>query len=180
MRTKNIVVHRNDAEDWRVSLIDTGDETMTGGRIKRILRYIGDDEAFCMTYGDGVGDIDVGATLAFHRRHGRMATVTAYRQPNRFGEMALDEDRVQRFVEKPQGEGGWINCGFFVLSPQVGRYVEGDETIWERAPLESLSRDDELRAFKHGGFWHPMDTLRDKNALEELWRGGQAPWKIWR
>jgi glucose-1-phosphate cytidylyltransferase len=173
-------VHRNLAEDWRVSLIDTGDNTQTGGRLKRALAYLGDDEEFCLTYGDGVGNIDVTKVIEFHREHGRRATVTAVRPSSRFGQLALEEDgRVSAFMEKPHDEGGWINGGFFVLSRQVGSYIEGDETLWEREPLEQLAQEGELRAFSHHGFWQPMDTLRDRQQLEELWARREAPWHVW-
>ena len=171
-------VHRNTAEDWRITLVDTGDGSMTGGRVKRALRYI-DGENFCLTYGDGVGDVDIGAAIAFHREHGRRATVTAVRPTSRFGQLALDGDRVQAFAEKPLEEGGWINGGFFVLSRDVGELIADDQTIWEREPLELLAGDDQLRAWFHHGFWQPMDTLRDRQQLEELWANGAAPWRVW-
>jgi glucose-1-phosphate cytidylyltransferase len=180
MRSGQVNVHRNTAEDWRISLVDTGDETMTGGRLKRALRYLGDDEdTFCLTYGDGVGDVDIGAAVAFHRAHGKLATVTAVRPSGRFGQLLLDGERVTAFAEKPVDEGGWINGGFFVLSRDVGRYIEGDETLWEREPLEQITADDQLRAFYHNGFWQPMDTLRDRQHLEELWSRRKAPWRLW-
>jgi glucose-1-phosphate cytidylyltransferase len=179
MQSGKVEVHRNTAENWRISLIDTGDETMTGGRLKRALRYLGDDETFCLTYGDGVGDVDVTAAIDFHQAHGRLATVTAVRPTGRFGQLQLDGDRVTAFAEKPHDEGGWINGGFFVLSRDVGRYIEGDATLWEREPLEELAGDDQLRAFYHQGFWQPMDTLRDRQHLEELWSRREAPWRLW-
>jgi glucose-1-phosphate cytidylyltransferase len=172
-------VHRRAAEPWRVTLIDTGEETMTGGRLKRVLPHIGDDEVFGFTYGDGVANVDLDAQLAFHRAHGKLATVTAVRPLSRFGALTLDEDRVTGFQEKPEDEGGWINGGFFLLSPTVGDRIADDATIWERAPMESLARDDQLRAFIHHGFWQPMDTLRDKNILEDRWANGRAEWKTW-
>lgn len=165
-------------ENWKVWLIDTGAETMTGGRIKRILPYVG-DEPFCMTYGDGVGDLRIDEALRIHRESGRLATVTAVQMPSRFGSLELDGERVDAFVEKPHGDGGWINGGFFVLSPKIGDYIEDDSTIWEREPMERLVADGELGAIRHEGFWHPMDTLRDKTYLESLWDSGRAPWKIW-
>jgi glucose-1-phosphate cytidylyltransferase len=172
-------VHQNNAEPWRVTLVDTGDETMIGGRIKRILPFVGNDEAFCLTYGDGVGDVDIGAAIALHRKEGRLATVTATQLPGRFGALTYDGCQVTGFQEKPQGDGGWINGGFFVLSPKVGGYIEGDATVWEREPLERLAAEGQLSVYFHGGFWLPMDTLRDKKHLEELWESRKAPWKIW-
>lgn len=179
LRSGVINVHRNQSEDWRISLIDTGETTLTGGRLKRVMDYVKDDEAFCLTYGDGVADVDIAATVAFHRAHGKQATVTAVRPQSRFGQLLLTDDRVDDFVEKPIQEGGWINGGFFVLSPQVGALIAGDDTIWEREPLERLAHSGELKAFFHEGFWQPMDTLRDKQNLEELWVEGRAPWKNW-
>jgi glucose-1-phosphate cytidylyltransferase len=170
--------HLRDSEDWRVTLVDTGDDSMTGGRLKRVARYLTDDP-FCMTYGDGVGDIDVRALLDFHRSHGKQATVTATQPPGRFGALRLDGTDVLGFQEKPLGDGGWINGGFFVLSPEVLGNIEGDNTTWENEPLQGLAARGQLAAWKHGGFWHPMDTLRDKQYLENLWSSGQAPWKIW-
>lgn len=168
----------NPSEHWTVTLIDTGLSTMTGGRLKRVRKYLG-DETFCLTYGDGVSDIDIGATLRFHRDHGRKATITAVPSPGRFGILGLDgEGSVNEFMEKPTNEMGWINGGFFVLEPGVLDYIDGDETIWEREPLERLARDGELRAFRHTGFWKPMDSLRDKRELEVLWDGGKAPWAV--
>ena len=180
LQSRSIEVHRNLAEDWRISLIDTGDETMTGGRLKRAMAYLGDEETFCLTYGDGVGDVDIAKAIEFHRAHGCRATVTAVRPSSRFGQLGLEEDgRVTRFMEKPQDEGGWINGGFFVLQRDVEKYIEGDETLWEREPLEQLSREGELQAFLHRGFWQPMDTLRDRQQLEELWATRAAPWRVW-
>jgi glucose-1-phosphate cytidylyltransferase len=170
--------HRSGAENWRVSLIETGDSTMTGGRLKRIRSYVGDDDFF-MTYGDGVADIDLGKLLAFHKAHGKLASVTAVLPPGRFGALELVDGRVMAFHEKPAGDGASINGGFFVLSPRVIDYIEGDSTVWEQGPLERLARDCELFAYHHDGFWQAMDTLRDKKHLEDLWREGQAPWKVW-
>lgn len=164
---------------WKLHLVDTGLHTMTGGRVRRIVEWLGDDENFMLTYGDGVADIDVDALLQFHRSHGKLATVTIVRPPARFGGVALDADRVRRFSEKPQTGEGWINGGFFVLNRRVLDYVEGDDTVWEREPLERLASDGELMAFQHTGFWQPMDTLREKQILENLWDSGDAPWKIW-
>lgn len=171
-------VHERKAEPWRVTLVDTGENTMTGGRIRRIAAYVGDED-FCLTYGDGVGDVDITKSIAFHKEHGRLATMTAVQPPGRFGSLDLEGSTVRRFLEKPQGDGGWINGGFFVLSPGVIPLIENDDVIWERGPLEELARTNQLRAFPHHGFWQPMDTLRDKNHLEELWAEGKAPWQLW-
>jgi glucose-1-phosphate cytidylyltransferase len=171
-------VHHRRAEPWRVTLVDTGAETMTGGRLRRVADYIG-RETFCMTYGDGVASIDVKRLLDFHNTHGCLATLTAVRPPGRFGALKLDTHRVQAFQEKPDGDGGWINGGFFVLSPKVIDYIEGDHTVWEQEPLMRLAAEGELCAYGHDGFWQPMDTLRDKRHLEELWQSGRAPWKSW-
>jgi glucose-1-phosphate cytidylyltransferase len=171
-------VHSNKAEPWRITLVDTGEHTQTGGRLKRIARYL-DREPFCMTYGDGVSDIDIDAQIGFHRAHGALATVTATQPPGRFGVLDVDEKRVTGMREKPRGDGAWINGGFFVLSPRALDYVDGDQTIWERTPLERLAAEQQLFAYKHAGFWHPVDTLRDKTHLEELWATGRAPWKLW-
>lgn len=172
-------VHREAAEPWRVTLVDTGEDTMTGGRLKRVMPYLADEDVFALTYGDGVGDIDLNAELAFHRAHGRKATVTAVRPAKRFGAIAIEGDRVLSFKEKPDDDGGWINGGFFLLSPSVSDLIGGDETVWEREPMEALSKQDQLRAFQHRGFWHPMDTIRDKAFLEEEWASGRAKWRIW-
>jgi glucose-1-phosphate cytidylyltransferase len=171
-------VHQKASEPWRVTLIDTGEASQTGGRLKRVERYVS-DAAFCFTYGDGVSSVDIGKLVDFHSRGGRIATVTAVRPPGRFGALALDGERVSGFVEKPAGDGGWINGGFFVLDPGVFRYLKGDSDVWEHAPLESLAADGQLGAYHHEGFWQPMDTMRDKNVLEELWSAGKAPWKVW-
>ena len=172
-------VHRRSAEPWQVTLVDTGDTTMTGGRLKRVLPHVAEEEVFALTYGDGLADLDLDAALKFHRNHGRMATVTAVRPASRFGVLAREGDRVTAFTEKPGDDGGWINGGFFLLSPRVGDLISGDSTVWETDPLEALARCGELRAYQHDGFWHPMDTLRDKNYLEEAWASGRAPWKVW-
>jgi len=174
-----MIYHTNYAEPWRVTLVDTGATTMTGGRLKRVARFLDHDECFCMTYGDGVADIDISGLVAFHHRHGRLATVTAVTPPGRYGALMLRHDRVESFMEKPPGDNAVINGGFFVLHPAVLDRIEGDDTPWETEPLESLTRDGELRAFRHTGFWQPMDTLRDKTMLEALWSSGHAPWKIW-
>lgn len=172
-------VHRQNAESWKVTLVDTGEATQTGGRLKRVRSYIGDED-FCMTYGDGVGDVDISASIEFHKEHGRLATMTAVQPPGRFGALELDGAKVERFLEKPHGDGGWINGGFFVLSSKVIDLIEGDLTLWEREPLERLAREDQLRAFFHQGFWQPMDTLRDKQALEDAWAADRAAWKVWK
>jgi glucose-1-phosphate cytidylyltransferase len=172
-------VHSNNAEPWRVTLVDTGDGTMTGGRLRRVQKYLKDEEAFCFTYGDGVSDVNIGECLRFHKSHRKLATLTATQPPGRFGALAMEEDKVVSFLEKPYGDGGWVNGGFFVLSPQVIDLIVDDGTIWEREPLESLSSQGELIAYRHAGFWQPMDTLRDKVYLEELWQSGKAPWKVW-
>lgn len=172
-------VHRKNAEPWNVTLIDTGEQTQTGGRLKRVLHHVKDEQVFAFTYGDGVSDLDVDAQLAFHRAHGKEATVTAVRPMARFGALSLDGDKVTGFEEKPEDEGGWINGGFFLLSPKVIDRIGDDDTLWEREPMESLAADGQLRAFQHPGFWRPMDTLRDKAYLEELWADGRAAWKTW-
>jgi glucose-1-phosphate cytidylyltransferase len=172
-------VHRKSAEPWRVTLVDTGDETMTGGRLKRVRHHLASDEVFALTYGDGVADIDLAAELAFHRQHGKKATIAVVKPPKRFGAIELDEQRVISFREKPDDEGGWINGGFFLLSPSVIDLIPGDATMWEREPLEALAHSDELRAFVHHGFWQPMDTLRERTFLEEQWISGKAKWKKW-
>jgi glucose-1-phosphate cytidylyltransferase len=179
MRDNSMSIHQASAEPWRVTLIDTGEATMIGGRIKRILSYVGEDPAFCLTYGDGVGNVDVSQAIALHRDEQRLATVTAMQPPGRFGSLRLEGSRVTGFQEKPIGDGGWINGGFFVLSPKIGEYIDGDASVWEREPMERLAADDQLTVYVHHGFWQPMDTLRDKRYLEELWVGGRAPWKIW-
>lgn len=172
-------VHEQNVEPWRVTLIDTGEGTMTGGRLKRVAKYLKDEEAFCLTYGDGVADVDIAASIAFHKAHGKLATVTAVPPPGRFGSLAREGEAVRGFVEKPHGDGGWINGGFFVLSPKVIDTIAGDSTSWEHEPMAKLAADDQLRAFEHTGFWQPMDTLREKSLLEELWDSGKAPWKVW-
>lgn len=179
MANNRMVVHEQKAEPWRVTLVDTGDNSMTGGRLKRIGEYLKDEEAFCFTYGDGLADVDIRAEIDFHRQHGKLATVCAVQPPGRYGALALTGRKVAGFTEKPHGEGGLINGGFFVLSPKVLPLIESDDTPWEAAPLEALALQGELMAFEHSGFWQPMDTLREKNLLEELWASGQAPWKQW-
>jgi glucose-1-phosphate cytidylyltransferase len=177
MKHNQMEVHSRNAEPWKVTVIDTGDDTMTGGRLKRVARYVEKDDMFCMTYGDGVSDVNIGGLIEFHKQHGKLATLTATQPPGRFGALILEGSAVSSFQEKPQGDGAWINGGFFVLSPKVLDYVEGDETIWERKPMERLAADGQLQAYFHNGFWQPMDTLRDKVYLEELWDNGKAPWK---
>jgi glucose-1-phosphate cytidylyltransferase len=179
MSNNTMEVHQNNAESWRVTLVDTGEQTMTGGRLKRVASYLGQDD-FCFTYGDGVGNIDISAQLAFHRKHGKLATLTATQPPGRFGALDVRDTAVRSFQEKPHGDGAWINGGFFVLSPKVIEYIGGDSTIWERDPMEKLAQEGQLEAWFHRDFWQPMDTLRDKNHLEDLWNSGKAPWKVWR
>ncbi len=180
LREDSLEVHRRAVEPWRVSLIDTGANSMTGGRIKRVKDYIG-NETFCMTYGDGVSDVDITAEIAFHRDQGCYATLMAAQPPGRFGAFTMEHDKpkITGFKEKPTGDGAWINGGYFVLEPQIFDYIEGDSTVWERGPIEGLAKDGQLAAYKHSGFWQPMDTLRDKMHLEGLWEEGNAPWKVW-
>ena len=175
-------IHRTAAEPWTVTLVDTGPETMTGGRLRRVREYLPDNEPFCLTYGDGVGNVDIAATIRYHRAQGALATLTAVRQPGRFGvfNLAGEDSRVSNFMEKPEGgETPWINGGFFVLEPGIFDYLDNDQTVWEKAPLESLAADGQLAAYRHSGFWQPMDTLRDRNMLEELWQAGKAEWNVW-
>lgn len=179
MQNNKMEVHQRNAEPWRVTLVDTGDATMTGGRLKRVAPYLESEEAFCFTYGDGVSDVDVARSVAFHKRHGKLATVTAVQPPGRYGAIVRDNDRVVQFVEKPRGDGGLINGGFFVLSPKVLSLIAGDQTSWEVEPMIKLTEMGEMMAFEHKGFWQPMDTLREKNLLEDLWSSGRAPWKKW-
>ena len=171
-------VHESSAEPWRVTLIDTGQQTMTGGRLRRALRYVGDEE-FCFTYGDGLSDVDLTALTEHHRREGTVATVTAVQPPGRWGALDVSETRIRGFREKPEGDGGWINAGFFVLSPAVAHYLDGDDTVWEHGPMQRLATEGQLSAYKHEGFWQAMDTLRDREALERRWESGHAPWKTW-
>jgi glucose-1-phosphate cytidylyltransferase len=172
-------VHQRNAEPWRVTLVDTGEGTMTGGRIKRVANYVKDESAFCLTYGDGLSDVNIAKLLAFHKFHNLKATLTATIPPGRFGALELSGSKVSSFIEKPKGDGALINGGFFVLSPEVLDYITDDQTIWERDPLERLAKEGNLAAFQHHGFWQPMDTLRDKIHLEELWQSDKAPWKVW-
>jgi len=179
MRRDEMIVHHRHAEPWRVTLIDTGESTMTGGRLLRIAQHVSGDESFCLTYGDGVSDVDIRASIAFHAQHGRMATVTAVAPPGRFGALEVSDREVRAFREKPRSDGAMINGGFFVLSPRVFDYLADDRTVWEQEPLARLAAEGQLMAFEHHGFWQPMDTLRDKQHLEELWASGRAPWKVW-
>lgn len=179
MANNRMDVHQNTAEPWRVTLVDTGEQTMTGGRLKRVQKYLGDGD-FCLTYGDGVSNVDLTALIKFHKDQGTLATLTAVQPPGRFGALNLDQHKIIGFQEKPHGDGGWINGGFFVLSPKVFDFVAGDSTVWEREPMEQLAASGQLSAFMHRGFWQPMDTLRDKNQLEALWDAGNAPWKVWK
>jgi glucose-1-phosphate cytidylyltransferase len=178
LRDNSMEVHQSGAEPWRVTLIDTGEETATGGRLRRVLPYVGDED-FLFTYGDGVADVDLAALTAFHREQGVLATVTAVQPRGRWGSLDIDGDRIRRYEEKPKGDGGWVNGGFFVLSPEVGGYIEGDGTFWEREPLQRLAGEGNLAAYRHHGFWHAVDTLRDKRYLEEQWQSGRPPWKLW-
>ncbi|MDH5480376.1 MAG: glucose-1-phosphate cytidylyltransferase [Nitrosomonas sp.] len=179
MKNNQMEVHEQHVEPWRVTLVDTGDDTMTGGRLKRVAQYVKNEDAFCFTYGDGVADVDITQLLVFHKQHGKHATVTAVQPPGRYGALAMDGTSVRGFIEKPQGDGGWINGGFFVLSPCCLDLIDNDLAHWEGKPLKQLATQDNLMAFKHKGFWQPMDTLRDKKYLEELWQTGKAPWKKW-
>lgn len=179
MASNRMEVHHKHAEPWRVTLVDTGEDTMTGGRLKRVADYVQGDDAFCFTYGDGVSDVDITAAIAFHRQHGKLATVTAVQPPGRYGALQMQGNHVQGFTEKPRGDGGLINGGFFVLSPRCIARIAEDSTSWEGEPLAGLAADGELMAYEHTGFWQPMDTLREKTLLEDLWQSGKAPWKVW-
>jgi len=179
LKDNKVEIHKAAAEPWRITLVDTGEETQIGGRIKRILPFVEHEEAFCLTYGDGLADVDLDALIQQHKSGGRLATVTAVQPPGRFGALRYEGDRVTGFAEKPAGDGGWINGGFFVVSPRVVDFIEGDTTVWEREPLENLAHQGQLGVHFHHGFWQPMDTLRDKRQLEELWQTGAAPWKKW-
>jgi glucose-1-phosphate cytidylyltransferase len=180
MKDNNMTIHKDRAEPWTVTLVDTGDNSMTGGRLKRVLPYIKDEEAFCFTYGDGVADINIKSLIEFHKSHGKQATLTATFPPGRFGALSIKDNQVQKFEEKPKGDGVLINGGYFVLSPKVIERIECDETIWEQEPLKSLASDGELMSFKHEGFWQPMDTLADKQRLNILFEKNKAPWKVWK
>jgi glucose-1-phosphate cytidylyltransferase len=179
MQKNQMKVHQQYAEPWKVTLVDTGENTKTGGRLKRVSEYVKDEESFCFTYGDGVSSVDVSASIQFHQQQGTLATMTAVYPPGRFGALDINQNRVTTFKEKPKGDGGMINGGFFVLSPKVLELLDQDESVWEKEPLEYLAKSRELSAYEHHGFWQPMDTLRDKNYLEELWLAGNAPWKVW-
>lgn len=179
MASNEMTVHQRKAEPWKVTLVDTGEDSLTGGRLKRVRAFVENEDAFCFTYGDGVADVNIGKLIAFHHRHGKWATVTAVRPPGRYGALEIEGDQVSGFMEKPPGDGGLINGGFFVLSPKVLDLIEGDRTSWEGEPLLQLAQMGEIMAYEHSGFWQPMDTLRDKNHLESLWQSGQAPWKVW-
>ena len=179
MRNNRMEVHHKRAEPWRVTVVDTGEDSMTGGRLRQVAEYVKDDTAFCMTYGDGVSDVDISAAIEFHKSHGKAATLTATYPQGRFGALSIEGQQVKQFMEKPKGDGALINGGFFVLSPSVLNYLDSDATAWEQQPLQRLAAEDQLMAFTHNGFWQPMDTLRDKTYLEELWASGQAPWKTW-
>lgn len=180
MQTNRMEVHEKKAEPWKVTLVDTGDDTLTGGRLRRVAEHVKDEEAFCFTYGDGLADVDIGKLITFHKSHGKKATVTAVQPPGRYGAIEKSGDQVTGFIEKPRGDGGLINGGFFVLSPKCIDLIDGDETSWEAQPLTKLAIEGEMMAFDHHGFWQPMDTLREKTQLEELWDSGRAPWKIWK
>ena len=180
MKDNRIEVHQNDIEPWTITLIDTGEETMTGGRLKRVYSYIKDEKDFCFTYGDGVSDVDISSLIKYHNSHGKLATVTAVRPPGRFGALKIINDNiVSQFQEKPEGDGSWINGGYFILSPKVIKEIEGDQISWENEPLNTIAANGQLVAYKHEGFWQPMDTLREKNILNDLWDRNKAPWKVW-
>jgi glucose-1-phosphate cytidylyltransferase len=180
MTDNTMAVHQHNVEPWKVTLLDTGEHTLTGGRLKRVMDYVKDEEAFCFTYGDGVSDVDIGATIRFHLQHGKLATITAVRPPGRYGALECLGNSVTGFVEKPRGDGGLINGGFFVLSPQCLNLIDGDQTVWEADPLTKLVEMKQMMAFEHRGFWQPMDTLREKKLLEDLWASDKAPWKLWK
>jgi glucose-1-phosphate cytidylyltransferase len=178
MRENKTQIHQNKAEPWRITLVETGEETMTGGRLRRVAPYLGEDD-FCFTYGDGLSNVNIRALIEYHKQQNTLATLTAVQTTGRFGALDITNKKVTAFKEKPRGDGAWINGGFFILSPKVLHYIENDDTIWEQQPLETLAQEGQLSAFFHQGFWHPMDTLRDKNSLEELWSSGKAPWRLW-
>jgi glucose-1-phosphate cytidylyltransferase len=180
MQNNQMTVHNQHAEPWKVTLVDTGDDSMTGGRLARVKEYVKDEDVFCFTYGDGVSDINIGQLIEFHQKNGKLATLTAVTPPGRFGALDIQNGMIKSFKEKPKGDGALINGGFFVLSPKVIDLIDGDKCVWEQQPLEQLAKDNELMAFNHDGFWQPMDTLRDKMYLEELWQNNQAPWKLWK
>jgi glucose-1-phosphate cytidylyltransferase len=180
MKNNRMKVHQQNAEPWTVTLVDTGEDTQTGGRLKRVASYLKNEKAFCFTYGDGLANVDITKLIQFHQKHGKLATVTAVQPPGRYGALNRDNDLVTGFVEKPKGDGGWINGGFFVLSPECFDYIDSDDTAWEQKPLKDIAIKGELMAYEHKDFWQPMDTLREKNLLEELWDSGNAPWKTWK
>ncbi|WP_018985069.1 glucose-1-phosphate cytidylyltransferase [Methylophilus methylotrophus] len=179
MSNNSMQVHQRNAEPWKVTLVDTGEQTLTGGRLKRVAEYIKNEEAFCFTYGDGLSNVNITELVKFHKQHGKLATVTGVQPPGRYGALELNENQVTGFAEKPKGDGGWINGGFFVLSPQCIDYIENDQSSWEGSPLMHLAQTGQLMAYEHEGFWQPMDTLREKTLLESLWASGEAPWKVW-
>lgn len=181
LANNKVEFHRSDCEPWRVTLVDTGADSMTGGRLKRVLPYVENEEAFCFTYGDGVSSVNIAESIEFHKKHGKLVTLTATQPTGKFGALALDDNgtTVHSFLEKPKGDGRWVNGGFFVLSPKVGKYLKEDATIWEREPLETLAHEGQVAAYKHDGFWQPMDTVHDRKLLEDLWDTGEAPWKKW-
>jgi glucose-1-phosphate cytidylyltransferase len=179
MANNQMEVHQRKAEPWKVTLVDTGEETLTGGRLKRVEEYVKNEEAFCFTYGDGVADINISKLIEFHMSHKKLATITAVQPPGRYGALNMQQNEVLGFTEKPKGDGGWINGGFFVLSPKCIDLIDNDKSSWEGSPLSSLASQNQLMAFEHAGFWQPMDTLREKNMLEDLWQNGKAPWKTW-
>lgn len=179
MENNKMEVHQQNAEPWRITLVDTGEDTLTGGRLKRVGDYLNNEKAFCFTYGDGVADVNVTELIDFHHKHGKLATVTSVQPPGRYGALNIVNDAVSGFIEKPKGDGGWINGGFFVLSPTCLNYIVGDHTSWEGEPLASIAQEGQLMAYQHNGFWQPMDTLREKNLLDDLWESGKAPWKTW-
>jgi len=180
MTNNKMKVHQQNSEPWTVTLVDTGEDTQTGGRLKRVASYLKNEKAFCFTYGDGLANVDITKLIKFHESHGKLATVTAVQPPGRYGALNRDNDLVTGFVEKPKGDGGWINGGFFVLSPECFDYIDSDDTAWEQKPLKDIAINGELMAYEHKDFWQPMDTLREKNLLEELWESGNAPWKTWK
>jgi glucose-1-phosphate cytidylyltransferase len=179
MKNNKMEVHQGNAEPWKVTLVDTGEDTLTGGRLKRVKDYLKDEESFCFTYGDGLADVNITELVKFHINQGKLATITAVQPPGRYGALDIQNHRVSQFIEKPKGDGGWINGGFFVLSPRCIDYIQNDQSSWEGQPLDAIAKKGELAAYEHGGFWQPMDTLREKNLLEELWASGSAPWKAW-
>ena len=179
MKNNTMQVHQGNAEPWKVTLVDTGEDTLTGGRLKRVKEHLNDEESFCFTYGDGLANVNITELVKFHKNQGKLATVTAVQPPGRYGALDIQNHQVLQFIEKPKGDGGWINGGFFVLSPKCIDYIDNDQSSWEGQPLVTIAKQGELAAYEHVGFWQPMDTLREKNLLEELWASGKAPWKVW-